>query len=128
MFWEISWRIQGPNRVEKKSIFWKFYFSNIHRNQTGYGSEFSEPKHSAIERSRRVDIKNTQTFWKRITSHRFFLKKKSEKSKFWIFRRKSSKFEKISKFSIFGFFFQKKSMTTGPFSKSFGVLNTYSSR
>ena len=58
----------------------------------------------------------------------FFFETKIRKSKFWIFRRKSSKFENFRNFQIFDFVFQKISMTTGPFSKSFGVFNIYSTR
>ena len=39
-----------------------FYFLFFNLNQTGYGSEFLEPKHSAIKISRRVDIRAEGAF------------------------------------------------------------------
>ena len=48
----------------------KKYFTCIHwPKSTPSWSQF-DPKRSAIELSRRVRIKNTKTFWKRISSHR----------------------------------------------------------
>ena len=65
-----------------------------------YETKFSKPKHSAIERSRRVDIKNTKTFWNPTSSHRDTASSILRKTQNWIFRRKSSNWQKFRKFEF----------------------------